>query len=153
MPADCHHNAPHSAPHIRGWGPYQWNGVRLDIRAAHLYHRPMDRSTAEKLTREPVSKLAEIVVLALPAKLKAKFPIYPSCINCNSIASAKVFNSIKAKREHIHARMRAKYKRTLSVTWTEEQIRELGYNLQIMAREQMREKQWLTRRLTWQSVV
>ena len=54
----------------------------------------------------------------------------PSCRECNSVAGAKVFDTIDEKRRYIHDRMRDRYASVLRMPqWTDEDKAELGPGL------------------------
>ncbi len=53
--------------------------------------------------------------------------LVPVCVECNQIAKARVFDSVEAKREFIHNRLRRKYRRILtSPAWDDKELNELG---------------------------
>jgi hypothetical protein len=76
--------------------------------------------------------------------------LVPSCRECNSIAGAKCFNSVAAKRRYIQGQLRKKNKRLLAMPyWTDAQISRLGYNLATTMRTSVVRKEWLEARLRW----
>lgn len=92
----------------------------------------------------PISRLAQIIHL-IPEG--TKFPLLPSCASCNSLASDQIAYSIDEKRELIRAQIRKTFKAILALKWTEEEISQLGFNLQTRVRGDMERKAWLLRRI------
>jgi hypothetical protein len=51
----------------------------------------------------------------------------PCCYECNMLAGAEVFVSLKKKREYIHRKLKERYRELLSMPyWTDEEIDALG---------------------------
>ena len=64
--------------------------------------------------------------------------IVPACKVCNSLAGARVYFSIPEKTGYLARRYRSKYRKILSVPlWSEVEIEELGYLLQVSIRSAM----------------
>lgn len=54
----------------------------------------------------------------------------PCCRDCNSVASAKVFKTVGAKRRYIQARLARKHKRLLAAPiWTDDDIGRLAFDI------------------------
>ena len=74
----------------------------------------------------------------------------PCCSQCNSIAGANIFASLKEKREYIKDRLRYKYRRLLaSAFWNESEIQGLGKSLRSHIEKAERKKIIVLLRLAW----
>lgn len=78
---------------------------------------------------------------------KGRF-ILPACLECNAIASNKVFPTVVAKRRYIHSRLEEKHSALLdSPEWTEEELSELKGWLHKKIRHDMAKRAQLLERL------
>lgn len=76
--------------------------------------------------------------------------VVPSCYECNSLASNKIFLNIKDKRKYIQNRLRTKHRKKLRhVVWDDEEIKELGRAMQDQIRQSMYNKFILTKRIIY----
>jgi len=77
-------------------------------------------------------------------------PLYPACIECNSIAGSRVFDSLSAKRSYIHARLRKRYKAAIrSADWTQDELSQLEPKLKSIVIEKLRLREVIIRRLSF----
>lgn len=73
-----------------------------------------------------------------------------SCSECNSIASDSLFETIEEKGEYIRAKLKHKYKKILEAAeWSDDEIEEMGYGMQKRIRSARTAKQWVKKRLQW----
>jgi hypothetical protein len=78
--------------------------------------------------------------------------LVPCCGQCNSIAGARMFNTIGAKRRYIQDRLRYKYRRHLECPrWSTEEVEELGWSLKTAILSAMAIRQWIEERLAWRN--
>jgi len=76
--------------------------------------------------------------------------LFPCCGECNSIAGARLFPTVAAKRRYIQGRLRQKYDRVLNAPiWRESEINELDYNLRSVILAGEARRQWVEARLRW----
>ncbi len=77
-----------------------------------------------------------------------------ACQECNSVAGAKFFKSIGAKRRYVQARMKRRYARYLRMPdWSEADIGELGWELQQRVRRGLSIRDQTRRRVAWRNVL
>jgi hypothetical protein len=73
-----------------------------------------------------------------------------ACKECNSIAGNKVFPNINDKKDYIQERIKMKYKKVInSVYWSDEEISEMGINLQKEIRIQQLARKWILNRINY----
>lgn len=77
-------------------------------------------------------------------------PDLPICQSCKRIGGRKAFRTPQQKRVYIQRAMRRRDGRYLDVPeWTEKEVAELGYSLQMMVKQGISRKLQLERRLAW----
>jgi len=80
--------------------------------------------------------------------------IVPACLECNSMAGNKVFETIEKKREYIQERIEIKYKKIIRIPdWSENELKELGRKLMKDTRLKMLAKQWVINRIAYPTVI
>lgn len=80
--------------------------------------------------------------------------IYPSCKQCNSIASNKHFCTVKEKREYIQGVLRKKYKKLLKLPdWSQEELKEISYSLRSGIELRMMAKRWIVNRVNFPEII
>lgn len=78
--------------------------------------------------------------------------IVPACMECNSLAGAKVFRSIGSKRRYIHERIEVKHWEALAMPeWNEQELAEIGATMREYVLAGLREKEYTLRRLSWRN--
>lgn len=76
-----------------------------------------------------------------------------ACTECNSLAGAKLFITVGAKRRWLKKRLRVRYAKLLaSPTWTEEEIEALGYELRTHVQRAQEARRLTMQRLRWPKV-
>ena len=75
--------------------------------------------------------------------------IVPSCWECNSIASDKLFKTFGDKQKYIHIGIREKYFRQLESDWTDTEIEELGHSLKTIILNDQKVAKWIKKRLRY----
>jgi hypothetical protein len=99
----------------------------------------------------PRSHIAKLLgLIALPKQLIT----VPACSNCNTIAGAKIFKSIGAKRRYILNRLRTKYRKVLEIpNWSEAELESIECrNLKTAILTGLALRDQLRRRLSWRNV-
>lgn len=98
----------------------------------------------------PVSVAASLAdVLPQPARQKVTFP---ACRECNSIAGAKIFKTVGAKRRYVQKRIEQKNKRLLRApVWEPHEIGRLGRTLRTKIMHDQRLVAIVRRRLEWKN--
>ena len=72
------------------------------------------------------------------------------CRECNSIAGNKVFTYVDDKREYIQERLKTKYRKVINMPfWSDEEIKELGYNLRKDIKIQQLARVWILNRINY----
>jgi hypothetical protein len=103
----------------------------------------------------PLSLLAKIDGLSdavrdeILGKLPPLITVY-SCRQCNTVLGNRFFRTINGRREAVKDYLREKYARVLKQPdWREDEIEELGYNLQDFVRRRKELKKVVQERLKW----
>ncbi len=77
----------------------------------------------------------------------------PACTECNSLAGAKLFITVGAKRRWLKKRLRARYAKLLEApAWSEAEIAELGFELRTHVERGQEAKRLTLMRLRWPKV-
>lgn len=100
----------------------------------------------------PISLLSMLNFEYKQAKSIIPFGLYivPACRECNSLAASQAFFSVLSKRDFIKSKLRLKYHKIITtVMWDEEEIAELGRNLQADVRKMLHNRNVVEARLNW----
>lgn len=76
--------------------------------------------------------------------------LLPSCADCNKIAADKVFETVEEKRKYIQNILVKKFSRAVH-SYTQEEVNELGFNLQTAIISAARKNDAIIRRLKWEN--
>lgn len=136
------------------------NRQRLTKQYGHLYTRKFRWLDSCVYCGESATCLDHVFPIAmcgiyavskqLLQKFKRAFCLVPSCEECNRLASNTLHYTILDKRLFIQDKLRKKYKKhNNSADWGEDEINELGRNLQQHVRKMLSTKTKLVRRLNW----
>ncbi len=100
------------------------------------------------IPRSHIAKLLGIIALS------KQLITVPACSECNSIAGAKLFPGIGAKRRYILGRLRVKYKRVLEMpNWSETELESIECrNLKTAILTGLALRDRVRRRLNWRNV-
>lgn len=83
-------------------------------------------------------------------KLRATQEFIPSCLECNRLASAGLFETPDEKKSFIKAKLRKRYHTLLAMpTWDKEEIAELDYTLKTFITGSLSNQGLLEQRLRW----
>lgn len=94
-----------------------------------------------------------------PGKRKSQFALagtelLDSCVECNSMASNNVFDTIEQKREFIQEKIERKYSKILKIPdWSENDLNELSSRLRKNTRLKILAKHWILNRIAYPGVV
>lgn len=73
-----------------------------------------------------------------------------SCRECNNLASSSLQDSLTERRGFVKDKLRKRYKRILALpTWTDTEIDELGYNLQVFVRSSAKWRDFIKQRIAY----
>ena len=73
-----------------------------------------------------------------------------TCRECNSLASCSIQDSLRERREFVKDKLRKRYKKILDLPkWEENEIEELGYNLQVYVRSSAKWKEFIKQRIAY----
>jgi hypothetical protein len=76
--------------------------------------------------------------------------IVPSCKECNNIAWNHVFQDFEAKKDYIQNRLVEKYKKAINCPfWSEEEVKEMGKQMQKEIKLQQLAKYWILNRINY----
>lgn len=85
----------------------------------------------ESTGHDHVPPLVYVHALDEEAKNHLNLRKYPSCFECNSILGSKIILTLKDRRKYVYEKLKLKYASCLRMpTWSEEEMQELGRNLQ-----------------------
>ena len=109
-----------------------------------------DRATSQDHFT-PLSFVAAVQSLGMSVSAKVKV-LLPSCLECNHLAGAKIFNSIHAKRCYIQKQLRRRYRKILQMPeWEGQDLTRLGPFLSRFVRDEIKKRAWLEERLAWRN--
>lgn len=78
--------------------------------------------------------------------------LLPSCGECNSLASDRIFPTIASKRRYIHKKLAKRHAAVLAMPkWTEDELSDLGYALRDFVIKGQVQRDWLIQRLQWRN--
>lgn len=118
------------------------------------YQAAFFRSMAERCRRqqrciycgEPSDHIEHVV----PRRMGLPTWTVPSCAECNLLAAGTAVYDLHSKQDLIHGRLRRRYQDILALPdWTEEQIKELKYNLRTYVRASLQKRERIRHRLNW----
>jgi hypothetical protein len=76
--------------------------------------------------------------------------LIPSCMECNQLASNKIFETKDKKRTFIQERLTQRYKKVINMPfWDDEEIKEMGYKLKKEIIIQQLARKWILNRINW----
>lgn len=75
-------------------------------------------------------------------------PLLPSCTECNNLLGSFLFKSLEDRKAFVKKKLKKKYNKVLkSALWSEEELNELGPELQMTIRSMEEEKNIILKRL------
>ena len=94
----------------------------------------------------PISRAAELT----EAGIEFTKLVVPACNECNLLASDKIFQTLKDKRQFIQAKLAKRYKSLLdSPEWTDRELDQLGFYLKERIVNDLVRKRVIQRRIAW----
>lgn len=129
--------------------------------AAHLYVNRFPKHPFCIYCGEPATGRDHFLPLGVAADIDWSIPgmvaayrkrlfTLPCCIECNSLAKMRIFDTIRAKRRYIQDRLRRKYQRLLTApSWCDEDMKGLGRNLRSMVGSMETKARQVRRRIVW----
>ena len=98
----------------------------------------------------PVAVAARLIEMQA---LQGGLVLLPSCRDCNGLAGARIFTTVAAKRRFLKQRIAERAAKYLQApVWTEEELGELGWELQTEINRAEAERERALRRLAWRTV-
>jgi len=104
----------------------------------------------ESIGHDHIPPLVYVHSLDEEARNKLNLRKYPSCSECNSILSSSIIFSIVERRKYVLDKLRSKYASCLRMpSWDEEELQELGRNLQDDVRSKAKFNNHIRKRLAY----
>jgi hypothetical protein len=73
-----------------------------------------------------------------------------ACRECNCLASSSLQDSLQDRRDFVKNKLRKRYRRVLELpTWRDDEIEELGYNLQVFVRSSAKWREFVKQRIAY----
>lgn len=81
---------------------------------------------------------------------RAIVPVVPACVECNSTLGARYMPDVQERRDWLHARYKAKYRRHMrKVMWGPSDMKQFGPQVRTVIARGMAEHERIVRRLAW----
>ena len=100
----------------------------------------------------PLSRAAGLDLFrpSVRRELKQGLNLVPACRECNSLAGAKLFTSIRQKRDYIQKRLRRRKASVLNISdWEDDEMARMSHSMKSFIRLGLREREQTLFRLNW----